>query len=178
MFVFVSSSFYLFRDVLISLPIVPFEMLVASNEWWRLIGPVFIHFSIMHLVFNLLGWWVFGSRIERTIGVSVLVILFLLSAVISNLAQLFISGPNFGGLSGVVYAVLGFVWWIGWLRPQWGLSVPKPFVGVMLIWLVLGYLDVLWVSVANTAHTAGLLVGCGLAWVLARQSETNPDKGT
>ena len=178
LFVFFSSMFFVFRDILFLFPIQPFNELIETNQWWRLIGPVFIHFSVLHLVFNLLGWWVFGSLIEQRMGAITLIVLFLLSGVISNLAQLFVSGPNFGGLSGVVYAVLGFVWWIGLLRPKWGLFLPQSIVGGMLIWLVLGYMDVLWVSMANTAHTVGLLTGCGLAWLIVKRTDANPDRGT
>lgn len=96
-----------------------------------------------------------------------LLLIFLVSAVFSNLAQALVSGPNFGGLSGVVYALLGFVWWAGWLKPSWGFALPKAVVGFMLVWLVLGYADILWVSMANTAHTVGLVSGCLMAWMLS-----------
>ncbi|HCA76013.1 MAG TPA: rhomboid family intramembrane serine protease GlpG, partial [Alteromonas sp.] len=88
------------------------------------------------------------------------------TALVSNLAQLMVSGPNFGGLSGVVYGLVGFVWITGWLRPQWGLYLPKAIVGFMLVWLLLGFADVLWVNMANAAHTAGLISGCVMAWLL------------
>ena len=90
----------------------------------------------------------------------------MITAVVSNLAQLIAVGPNFGGLSGVVYGVLGFVWFIGWLRPSWGIDLPKPVIGFMLLWLILGYADILWVNMANAAHTAGLVSGCAIAWFL------------
>jgi GlpG protein len=37
----------------------------------------------------------------------------------------------------------------------------------MLVWLVLGYADILWVNMANAAHTAGLITGCLMAGALA-----------
>ncbi len=97
------------------------------------------------------------------------------SAAASNVAQLVVSGPNFGGLSGVVYALVGCVWWLGWLKPAWGLSLPKPIVGFLLVWLVVGYLDVLPVSMANTAHTVGLICGCLFAWFLVTKAK-NADR--
>lgn len=150
-----------------SLRIFPLSQLAESHEWWRLITPAFIHFSILHVVFNLLWWTVLGKQIERTLGTTMLFVVFAVSALASNVAQLQIDGPNFGGLSGVVYAQMGFVWICGWLRPQWGLMLPKPIIGFMLFWLVMGYADILWVSMANTAHTIGLVSGCALAAILA-----------
>ncbi|MCW8109938.1 rhomboid family intramembrane serine protease GlpG [Alteromonas ponticola] len=165
--VYLLSVFGLFgtvADVLLSQSV---NVLTYTQEWWRLITPALIHFSVLHIIFNLLWWSMLGAQIERQLGTSMLVIIFLISAAISNGAQLLMSGPNFGGLSGVVYAVLGFVWWAGWLRPSWGIMLPKSIVGFMLVWLVVGYADVLWVEMANTAHTVGLITGCVLAWLLS-----------
>ena len=104
----------------------------------------------------------YGS-IEKELGKGTLINLFLVSAIFSNLGQFFVSGANFGGLSGVVYALVGFVWWYGYLAPEKGLSLSKPIIGFLLFWLVLGFLDILPVNVANTAHLLGLISGCLLA---------------
>ena len=107
------------------------------------------------------GNWV--AVLKNTLGKATLINLLLLSAIVSNLGQYLVSGANFGGLSGVVYALVGFVWWFGYLAPERGLSLSKPLVGFLLFWLVLGFADLLPVNVANTAHLLGLLSGCFLA---------------
>jgi len=129
----------------------------------RLLGPAFFHFSLLHVVFNTMWWWQLGGSIEKTLGKMTLLNLFLVSAIVSNVGQYLVSGPYFGGLSGVVYALVGFVWWLGWLAPEKGLSLSKPIIGFLLFWLVLGFVDLLPVNVANTAHLLGLLSGCLLA---------------
>ncbi|GAB3014570.1 rhomboid family intramembrane serine protease GlpG [Bowmanella dokdonensis] len=146
----------------------PVAILLDNQQWWRLLGPAFLHFSALHIIFNLLWWGLLGGQVEKRLGTVNLSIIFLLTAVLSNYGQFIASGPNFGGLSGVVYGLMGFVWWCGWLRPQWGLSLSRPLVGFILVWLVLGYADVLWVSMANTAHTIGLITGCLLAVIYTR----------
>jgi GlpG protein len=157
------------QDVIFGfLQIQPLPVLLENQQWWRLLGPAFMHFTALHIIFNLLWWWVLGSQIEKTLGSSTIIILFLITALTSNIGQLLVSGPLFGGLSGVVYGLVGFVWWTGWLRPAWGLALPKAMIGFLLVWLVLGYADLLWVSMANTAHTVGLLSGCALAWIYSR----------
>jgi GlpG protein len=153
------------------LKIQPVAMLLDTGQWWRILGPALIHFSVLHIAFNLLWWWTLGKQIEKTFGFISLLILFVFSAVASNFAQLWVSGPNFGGLSGVVYALVGCVWWLGWLKPSWGLSMPKPIVGFLLVWLVVGYLDVLPVQMANIAHTVGLICGCLFAWLLVTRAK-------
>ncbi|RDV23966.1 rhomboid family intramembrane serine protease GlpG [Alteromonas aestuariivivens] len=175
--IFVFSILGWFGPLANALMMQPFAVLLETQQWWRLIGPAFLHFSALHFVFNLLWWSMLGGQIERKLGVMMLLVVFLVSAVASNLAQALVSGPNFGGLSGVVYALLGFVWWLGWLKPAWGLQLPKAIVGFMLIWLVLGYADILWVSMANTAHTVGLIAGCLLALMLSLGADRSHKAG-
>ena len=139
--------------------IAPLNELAVTQEWWRVLTPAFIHFSFMHIAFNLLWWWILGQQIELRMGRSSLLLLLVTIGVISNIGQLWVSGPNFGGLSGVVYGLLGFYWILGWLRPQWGFVLNKSIIGFMLAWLALGYVDILPVNMANTAHTLGLITG-------------------
>jgi len=146
---------------------VQFYQELAINEFmaepWRLLGPAFFHFTWLHIVFNTMWWWQLGGSIERILGKGALVNLFLASAIFSNLGQFLVSGPNFGGLSGVVYGLVGYVWWYGWLAPEKGLSVSKPIIGILLFWLLLGFADALPINMANTAHLLGLVSGCALA---------------
>lgn len=162
------------------LRILPLPVLLENNQWWRLIGPAFIHFSTLHIAFNILWWWMLGRQIEQTFGLSSLLLLFLFTAITSNIAQLLIDGPNFGGLSGVVYGLVGCVWWLGWLKPSWGIGLPKPIIIFLLAWLLVGYADILWIHMANTAHTSGLVAGCLFALVLTRfdLKRPNPDTDT
>lgn len=130
----------------------------------KVITPIFLHFSWLHIIFNTLWWWYLGGAIEQQLNKRALFILLILSAVISNCSQYFIAGANFGGLSGVVYALIGYVWWLGWLAPEKGLFLPKPLVIFSLVWLVVGYINVLPMNMANTAHLTGLISGCILAF--------------
>lgn len=156
----ISGYFGFWKD---ALSIQYFDQLSLSHQWYRLFGPNFLHFSAMHIVFNLIWWWIFGSQLERVFGSFWLIVLFVVASLFANISQLLFNGPDFGGMSGVVYALFGFVWWIGWLRPHWGISIPNGFVVFLLIWLALGYTDMLFVNMANQAHTFGLISGCLLA---------------
>lgn len=141
------------------------------NIWqsWRWFTPALLHFSLMHLVFNLMWWWFLAGQFEQVLGRWQLVSFSLSCALLSNLAQYLMVGPFFGGLSGVVYALFGYFWWAGRLNPSQGLQLSPGLIGFMLIWMVLGFLDVLWIQMANWAHLVGLLAGCGWAWLLRHQ---------
>ncbi|CAM3911850.1 Rhomboid protease GlpG [Vibrio aerogenes CECT 7868] len=127
-------------------------------QLWRWVSHAFLHFSAMHITFNLLWWWFFGGDIEKRLGVVKLGGLFLVSAAVSGLVQFWFEGANFGGLSGVIYALVGYVWMMGWKKPEAGLTIHQPLLGFMLIWLVIGYVQP-FIPIANSAHLAGLVVG-------------------
>jgi GlpG protein len=132
----------------------------SGQEWqlWRWVSHAVLHFSIMHIAFNLLWWWQLGGDIEQRLGSVKLLQIFMVSAALSGAGQYWIEGANFGGLSGVVYALVGYLWMLGFKAPQLGLNIPKPIVGFMLVWLVLGFIQP-YMAIANTAHLVGLLSG-------------------
>lgn len=141
--------------------------LAQFTDWqaWRYVTPAFIHFSVLHLVFNLLWWWYLGGQIEQRLGSGKLFILLIVGAALPNIAEFFVSGSRFGGLSGVVYALLGYSWLRTRLQPDCGLAMPPALMGFMLVWLVLGFLDMLGTPTANMAHLVGLLVGLAQGWL-------------
>ena len=114
-----------------------------------------------------------GGQIERHSGSAKLVQIFLLSSLVSGFGQFWLDGPNFGGLSGVVYALLGYIWWMGWLAPQRGLVIARSYVVFMLVWLVIGFVEPMGMSIANMAHLFGLISGCVIALFDAK---VNPPK--
>jgi GlpG protein len=165
-FVFIASILGFARPIFDLLHFYPQLSLEAFfDSPLRLLGPALFHFSWLHIIFNTMWWWQLGGSVERILGKGALINLFLITALVSNLGQFIVSGPNFGGLSGVVYGLVGYVWWYGWLAPEKGLMISKPIIGFLLFWLLLGYADVLPVNMANTAHLLGLVSGCFLAAV-------------
>ncbi|NRF27709.1 rhomboid family intramembrane serine protease GlpG [Vibrio coralliilyticus] len=133
---------------------------LAGQEWqlWRWVSHAVLHFSVMHIAFNLLWWWQLGGDIEQHLGAKKLLQLFVVSAALSGAGQYWVEGANFGGLSGVVYALVGYLWMLGYKAPQLGLNMPKPIIGFMLVWLVLGFVQP-FMAIANTAHLVGLISG-------------------
>jgi len=134
---------------------------------WHAISPVFLHFSVEHLIFNAISFWYLGSVLERVLGTFFygLVVVFL--ALLSNFSQLLVSGPLFGGLSGVVYGLLAFACIYQFFIAN--LAIPKGLFYVAVIWLLLGISGVFesigLFNLANTAHMAGLAGGLILSLV-------------
>ncbi|MDZ5602236.1 rhomboid family intramembrane serine protease [Pseudomonas sp. RP23018S] len=147
---------------------------LAAGQWWRLVSPMLLHFGVLHLAMNSLWYWELGRRIEARQGPWVLLGLTLLFSLVSNLAQHFTSGPGvFGGLSGVLYGLLGHLWLYQRLAPSRLFELPRGVLVMMLVWLVVcltGVVGQLGMGqIANAAHVGGLLIGCltgllGGAW--------------
>ncbi|WES68792.1 rhomboid family intramembrane serine protease GlpG [Superficieibacter sp. HKU1] len=132
---------------------------------WRYFTHALMHFSVLHILFNLLWWWYLGGTVEKRLGSGKLVVITVISALLSGFVQYHVSGPWFGGLSGVVYALMGYAWLRGERDPQSGVFLPRGLIGFALIWLIAGWFDLFGMSIANGAHVAGLLVGLAMAFV-------------
>ncbi len=146
------------------------EQNFKSMELWRFISPIFVHFNLPHIAFNGLWIWVVGRVIESRHSTWVMLFIALFSGIASNLAQYYQTGPVFGGLSGVVYAVISYAWLWDKMAANKLRVVSNGLMGFMIIWLVLGYSGVLSSlglgQIANTAHLAGLVSGLLAAVVI------------
>lgn len=147
------------------------ETYFINNEWWRLITPIFIHFSLIHLVFNCLWVYVLGQQIEIQDGKLLFLILMIVSGVSGNFAQYLDSGPSlFGGLSGCVYGMFGYTLIIELQTNRNKYGLPPAIYIFMIAWLILGFLGILnlfgFGNIANFAHLGGLISGLVMAMVV------------
>ena len=133
-------------------------------EVWRWVTHAFLHFSLLHILFNLVWWWYLGGPLEKRLGTGKLLEITLLSAVLSGYGQAVFSGNLFGGLSGVVYALMGYCWLSGERAPERGIFMQRSLMAFAVVWLLAGYFDMFGFSIANAAHVGGLAVGLALAW--------------
>jgi GlpG protein len=141
---------------------------IRHGEIWRLVTPIFMHVGPLHIVFNM--WWLsaLGTMIEIRRGTLRLAVLVLIAAVVSNLGQYTWMERNdpgkahlFLGMSGVVYALFGYIWMKSLYEPEQGMIVHPNNVNIMLGWLVLCMTGVLG-PIGNAAHFVGLAVGVAL----------------
>jgi len=131
---------------------------ICDGQLWRLITPIFIHFGLPHLLFNMFALVDVGSQVEMRRGWLRMLLLVLALAITSNLGQYLAEGPTFGGMSGVVYGLFGYVWMKSRYEPLSGFVIHSSTVAVLLIWFVLCMTGAVG-SIANWAHGVGLVVG-------------------
>jgi GlpG protein len=155
---------------------------VASGQVWRLVTPIFLHGDWLHLFFNVLLFMALAGQVEAVRGSRRLLLLILVLAVLSNLAQYYLGATlnqlqpdrsrnpfpgNFGGLSGVVYGLFGYIWAKSKLEPQLGLGTSLQTTVILVGWffVCLFFLS----NVANGAHFGGVAVGLLLGAIPTRR---------
>ncbi len=146
----------------------PFEP-TRQGEVWRLVTPIFIHFDVLHILFNMLWMYQLGGTVEFIKGTPRYLVLVLVMAVTSNLAQCYWTlwdgeFPFFGGMSGVVFGLIGFAWMQGTTRPEERLSLPPQLLFFAVLWMIL-CMGGIFGPIANAAHLIGFMSGVFMgAW--------------
>ena len=143
---------------------------LSGWQIWRFVTPAFLHFSALHLIFNLMWWWYLAGLVERQLGTSKLLTLLLVGAVIPNLLEFLLSGPDFGGLSAVVNTLVGYCWIVGRMKPDGEVKLQDGIFIFMVVWLAIGFSGLLGNNLANVAHLSGLAIGLLHGWLDGRKS--------
>lgn len=142
---------------------------VSQGQIWRLITPIFIHYDIFHILFNMFWLYYLGSQVENIQGTKIIILLVLTIAIIPNVCQFYVSGPGFGGMSGVNYGLLGYIWMRAKFDPLCGLNIEKYLIVWMMFWFFLGLTGFIG-HIANIVHGVGLVTGMAWGYILARMS--------
>lgn len=137
---------------------------VRSGQVWRLVTPIFLHLGFVHLLFNMLWMSDLGNMMERRHGSLRLLAFVCLLAIPSNVLQFLFTGPTFGGMSGVVYGLLGYLWIRSKTDPFYEIHLRRNTITMMGIWFVL-CIVMPELHVANFAHAAGVVVGMAAGYI-------------
>ena len=133
----------------------------------RTLTPTLLHFGELHLVFNLLWLWYFGRQLENMISWWEFAVLVTVTAFVGNTAQYWQLGyNNFGGMSGVIYGLVGFVWVLSKGLPNSGLLISNKMFIAFVAGLVLMETFAS-SSIATAAHVGGLVSGLMLGVIFA-----------
>ena len=138
---------------------------IRDGQLWRLFTPALLHGSLLHIVFNMMCLIVFGGQIEAKRGWLLMLFLVVVTATAGNIGQCFFKGPDFLGMSGGVYGLFGYIMVRQRIAPQEHLRVSSQSIFILLLWLVLGFAQVV-TGIANFAHLFGLVMGILVAYVM------------
>ena len=142
--------------------------ILKSGQVWRFITPIFLHFSVLHILFNMMWLRNLGRGIEFARGTRRFLLLILVLAIVSNVGQYwwvmtFYKCPphvpaRFGGMSGVVFGLIGYLWMKGRTQPQQGLGIANDQLVMAVLWMLL-CIGGAFGSIANAAHVTGFMAG-------------------
>lgn len=140
-----------------------------TQEPWRYITPIFIHYGFLHILFNLMWMKDLGPMIESKTNAFLYLFVVLIIALVSNMAEFVIGldptdkvsvirGANFGGMSGVVFGLFGFIWLRGKFDAASGMYIPPRLLVFLGIFQLICFLGILG-PIANWAHVFGFITG-------------------
>lgn len=146
---------------------------VGEGEWYRMITSGFLHYGLIHLLFNMYALWVLGSAVEHIGGRGRLAAAYGVSVVAGSLGALLVTPDSFtAGASGGVFGLMGAI-----LVAQRIKGMPfrdSPLIGVLLLNLLFTF------SISNISvggHIGGLVGGAFAGWLLFSPSVQRQRQG-
>jgi GlpG protein len=147
---------------------------LKQGELWRVLTPAFLHAGPFHLLFNMLSLASLGRLTERLEGIGRYALILLIVAIGSHLLQGLVpikwfGSPNFVGISGVIFGLLGYMGTKTTLRPDLGFQLPGQVYLMTGLILVLGFAGsgATGFQLANLAHLGGLVTGIVVGLVMS-----------
>ena len=139
-----------------------FSGFFAGSEPWRMITSMFVHLSILHILFNMYSLFIFGPMLESMLGRARFVALFFLAGFGGSVAVLLISPQSaVAGASGAIFGLLGAYFMIQ--RHLGGSNVQ--LLVVIGLNLVIGFVVP---NIAWQAHLGGLIVGALVGFIFVK----------
>ena len=140
---------------------------VWDHQLWRLLTAVFPHLHPLHLVFDLIVFWRFGKATEQWMGSLRFAGFFIATAIGSSAAET-LSGSSGAGLSGVAYALFGFLYALKNHEEFAAEQMTPNVVNTLVVWfflcIVLTYTNIM--QIGNFAHGAGAVLGWLFGWAV------------
>jgi GlpG protein len=145
---------------------------IRQGEIWRLWSPCLLHGDIFHILFNMMWLGFLGMQIESRLRPFNFIIFLLITGVFSNTLQYLVSGSDFIGISGILCAMLTFIWVRQKQAPWEGYHLEKGMMGLIAAFILavfaiqcisfiaeVYYQTSFSPGIANTAHLSGALIG-------------------
>jgi membrane associated rhomboid family serine protease len=142
---------------------------VADGGWWRLVTPVLVHASTIHILLNMLVLYVYGPNVEQAFGSLRFLLLYLLCGLSgSAFSYAFGGGGPSVGASGAIFGIVGVL--LVFLYNRRSQQFVRQYLRGIMIFLGLNL--VLGFAIPNVdvmAHLGGLVAGVILALGFDRQ---------
>jgi membrane associated rhomboid family serine protease len=140
---------------------------------WTLLTYMFVHANFDHIFWNMLVLFFFGMELEKRVGETKFLEIYVLSGIVAALGQMMISGGSLVGASGAIYGVMGCLAIIApEIRVLIFFVIPLSIRAAVVLFALLDFLtsgsaD----NIAHMAHIAGLLVGLAFGLLMKKQPQ-------
>ena len=153
--------------------------LTLSGEKWRLLTNAFLHFGVLHLLFNMWALWDVGRLMERLAGNAGMAILYLLSGLGASLASV-AAHPQVvsAGASGAIFGLFGGLLAFTlrhrrWIPAEELKDLRSSAIGFIVFnMLFAGFSAGIDVMAHLGGLAAGFAAGCVMAWGLSPGART------
>lgn len=130
---------------------------VLNGEWWRLFTSIFMHASVLHILFNMYALKILGEQIESYLGKLKFFLVFIISGLVGSLSSLIFTNGVSVGASGAIFGLLGSILYFGYhYRLVLGSTIKNDIIPVIFINLLIGFLVP---GIDIYAHIGGLIGG-------------------
>lgn len=138
--------------------------MIAAGQLWRLLTPIFLHGSVLHIGFNMYALYLFGPALESRFGRARFLILYMLSGFAGNvISMMFTPQPSLGS-STAIFGLLGAQGvYLYQNRRIFGGQVRRALnsiISVAVVNLIIGLSP----QIDNWGHIGGLLGGVLFTW--------------
>lgn len=138
--------------------------LILAGQVWRLITPILLHASILHIGFNMYALFVLGPQLERFYGHWRFILLYLIAGFTGNVLSFVLSpNPSLGASTSVFGLVAAEAVFIYRNRKLFGEKARGMLVNLGVV-IVINLLLGLQPGIDNWGHLGGLAGGLIFAW--------------
>lgn len=135
---------------------------VGEGEWYRMITSGFLHYGVIHLLFNMYALWLLGGAVESIGGRGRLAAAYGLSVLAGSLGALIVTPDALtAGASGGVFGLMGAI--LVAQRLQGVAFRDSPLLGILGLNLLFTF-GISNISVGG--HIGGLIGGALAGWLL------------
>lgn len=140
-----------------------------GGEYYRLISAIFLHVNYMHLAGNMLGLYIYGSRVEKILGKSAFLIVYFFSGIVGSIASCIVT-ENSVGASGAIFGLLGSVAAISFKTRKTIHGLSPYVIAILSISAILS--GFMLESINNYAHFGGFAAGFFISFLFIDTNQT------
>ncbi|MET8097471.1 rhomboid family intramembrane serine protease [Streptomyces sp. NPDC005236] len=144
---------------------------VAEGQWYRMLTSMFLHGSVMHILFNMVSLWWIGGPLEAALGRARYITLYFVSGLAGSALSYLLAGPDQPslGASGAIFGLFGAT---AILMRRLNYDM-RPVIGLLVVNLIISFSPGF--NIAWQAHVGGLIGGVvvGYAMVHAPRERRN-----